>query len=103
MKKPKTNKYHARRTGNFDSDAERDYDAILKLLKMAGVILTFVHHPDPVMLLKNPSGKNITWHLDFWVQQDKKTGYYVEVNCGYRRPAHYRSHTRLKRHVRCPK
>ena len=81
VKRPATrkNKYHARRSDDFDSDAEKDYSGILKLLKMAGEIKDYRHHPPPVLLFENPNGRDISWNIDFWVQQTDDVGYYVEV------------------------
>ena len=71
------NKFNAKRVGKFDSTAESEYDGVLELLKKAGEIADYEHHPPPVTL-----AGCITWKVDFMVEANDGTMYYVEVK-GY--------------------
>jgi len=72
------NKYHAIRVRKYDSKAEKEYADVLELLKRAGKIESYEHHPEPVVLMKASDGKDITWKIDFLITNKEKQ-YYVEV------------------------
>lgn len=75
-RKPTTrrNKYNAKRSMGFDSQAERGYDDVLSLLKRSGQIKDYIHHPPAVKIVGS-----VKWRVDFKVIQNDDSGYYVEV------------------------
>jgi len=68
------NKYNAQRHGRFDSGAEQEYNGVLQLLKRAGEIQDFRHHPPPARLKCR-----VTWRPDFMVWPKGGDPYYVEI------------------------
>ncbi len=68
------NKYHARRCGDFDSQAEKEYGSVLELLKRAGKIQDYKHHPPTVKLRCM-----VTWRPDYLCHDAEGEPFYVEV------------------------
>ena len=69
------NKYNASRSAGYDSKAEREYSEVLELLKRAGEIREFQHHPPAVKLC----GGYVKWRVDYRVVGANGEEYYVEV------------------------
>ena len=68
------NKFNAKRVGKFDSTAESEYAGVLELLKRAGEIADYEHHPPTVLL-----AGCIKWRVDFLVTPNEGDDYYIEV------------------------
>ena len=76
----RTNKYGAVRSRchcgqTADSKAEGEYCDLLALMKRAGEIADYQHHPAAVKM----TDAGIQWRVDFWVQEPDGSEYYVEV------------------------
>jgi len=72
----RSNKYHARRSFGFDSNAERDYADVLEIKKRGGLIKDFIHHPPAVKWGNAPY--TASWRIDFLVTLNDDTEIYVE-------------------------
>ena len=82
---PKPNKFSAKGVWSngeyYGSHAELYYAGVLELLKKAGEIISYQHHPPSVILLSG----GVKWRVDYLVVKNKNIKYYVEVK-GYATP-----------------
>jgi hypothetical protein len=72
----RTNKYGAKRSFGYDSNAERDYADVLEMKKRGGLIKDFIHHPPAVKWGNAPHGTS--WKIDFLVTLNDDAEIYVE-------------------------
>lgn len=70
----KLNKYHAKRSGPFDSQAELEYGEVLELEKRAGEIKDYIHHPPAIKMYGR-----IRYEPDYLVTGKDGKQCYVEV------------------------
>jgi len=68
------NKYNAKRSGSYDSGAEKEYGGVLEALRLTGEIAAYEHHP-PAMVFIN----GVKWNVDFLVTDNNGRKCYAEV------------------------
>lgn len=76
----RTNKYHAYRSGAYDSQAEKEYADLLDLLVKAGEIAAYKHHPPAFEIISG-----LAWRLDYLIYDNDGQMIYVDVK-GFQTP-----------------